>query len=86
MLTQRCSHLLRSHGADVAYIRHFRPSRRIRRGEGAALAGGEGGLGVCGVDDVVDDVGIAAAGDVVEAAANGQVVAQEVKALFELQI
>ena len=41
---------------------------------------------MCGIDDAVDDVGIAAAGDVVEAAAEGQVVSEEVKAFFELQV
>ena len=44
------------------------------------------GSGWVGIDDAVDDVGIAAAGDVVEAAANCQVVAEEVKAFFELQV
>lgn len=39
-----------------------------------------------GVDDVVDDEGIAAAVDVVEAAAQGQVVSEEVEAFFELQV
>ena len=39
-----------------------------------------------GIDDVVDYEGIAAAGDVVEAAAEGQIVAEKMKALFELQV
>ena len=39
-----------------------------------------------GVDDAVDYEGIAAAGDVVEAAAQGQVVAEEVEAFFELEV
>ena len=56
-------------------------------GEGAAFAGGEGGLGVGeGIDDVVDYVGIAAAGDVVEAAAQRQIVSEKVKAFFELEV
>src|SRR5579872_144334 len=54
--------------------------------EAAALAGAEGGLRVGRVDDAVDYEGIAAAGDVVEAAAEGEVVSEEVKAFFELQV
>ena len=50
------------------------------------MAGGEGGLRVCGVEDVVDDEGIAAAGDVVEAATQREIVAEKVKAFFELDI
>ena len=55
-------------------------------GEGAAFAGAEGGLGVGGVDHAVYYIGIAAAGDVVEASAESEVVAQEMKTLFELEI
>ena len=50
------------------------------------MAAGEGGEGMSGVDGAVDDVGIAAAGDVVESAAEGQVVSEKVEALFELQV
>ena len=39
-----------------------------------------------GIDDVVDDVGIAAAVDVVEAAAEGEIVSEKVEAFFELEI
>ena len=57
-------------------------------GEGAALAGAESRRGVVvrGIDDAVDDVRVAATGDVVEAATQGQVVSEKMKALFELQI
>ena len=41
---------------------------------------------VGGVEDVVDYEGIAAAADVVKAAAQGEVVAEEVKALFQLEV
>ena len=50
------------------------------------MAGGECGEWVGGIDDAVDYVGIAAAGDVIEAAAEGQVVAEEMEAFFELQV
>ena len=57
------------------------------RGEGAAEAGGERGLWMTdGIDDIVDDEGIAASRDVVEATANGQVIAEKMEALFELKI
>ena len=55
-------------------------------GEGAAFAGGKGGLKVGGVEDVVDYERIAAASDVAEAAAEGKIVAEEMKAFFELQV
>src|SRR5579864_2710042 len=55
-------------------------------GESAAFAGGEGGLRVGGIDDVVDYERIAAAVNVVEAAAEGQIVAEKVKTLFQLDV
>src|SRR5579862_2583282 len=55
-------------------------------GEGAAFAGGEGGAGMSGIDHVIDDEGITAASNVVEAAAQGQVVAEKMEPLFELQV
>ena len=39
-----------------------------------------------GIDHIVDDEGIAASRDVVEAASDRQVVAEEMEALFELEI
>src|ERR1051326_743482 len=39
-----------------------------------------------GVDDVVDHEGIAASGDVVKSAAQGEIVAEKVKAFFQLQV
>src|SRR5580704_5359338 len=57
------------------------------RGEGAAKAGAERGFRVTdGIDHIVDDEGIAASRDVVEAASDRQVVAEEMEALFELEI
>ena len=41
---------------------------------------------VRGVEDVFDYEGIAAGGDVVEASAEGEIVAEEVEAFFQLQV
>ena len=41
---------------------------------------------MAGVDHAVDDIWIATAGDVIEPAAKSEVVAQEMEALFQLQI
>ncbi len=41
---------------------------------------------MCGVDDSIHDVGIAPSGNVVEASAEGEVVAENVKSFFELQV
>ena len=55
-------------------------------GEGAAFAGGEGGLRMRSVEDVVDYERIAAASDVVETTAEGEIVAEKMKAFFKLQV
>src|SRR5215469_7959743 len=56
------------------------------RGKGAPLARGEGWLRVRGVDHAIDDVGVAAAGDVVETSAQSPIVVEEVEFLFELHV
>src|ERR1700758_927107 len=56
------------------------------RGEGAALASPEGRRGMAGIDDAVDVEGIATSGDIVEAPAEGEIVAQEAKAFFQLHV
>ena len=51
------------------------------------MAGGERRCGMTdGVDSAVDYVGIAASGDVVESAADGEVVAEKVEAFFGLEV
>jgi len=57
------------------------------RGESATLAGGESGERVRErIDGAVDDIRVAAPGDVVESTAQRQVVPEKVKAFFGLQV
>src|ERR1700724_109241 len=69
-----------------AFLLLFSAQEADAGGEGAAFAGGEGGLRMRSVEDVIDYERIAAAADVVEATAEGEIVAEEMKALFELEV
>src|SRR5947209_9480772 len=61
------------------------PQKADARGEGAAQASAESWSRMAeGIDDAVDNEWIATSGDIVESAAKGPVVVEEMEAFFEL--